>query len=192
MLGTHRTVAEITSRSELFLFPKKGHSLFLSSICVLASFQTSNNLPDSANAMSKSSAPTKDYVLGQSDSEQDRLAAQHELIWRETGSSSAFMAPVKNPKKLTAICDLGCGTGAWLNRAAGEAENAVLFGFDLSAAKFAPAWADPSVNGGRIVLGTKDALQPWPPALQGRFDVINCLFFALWVGSKGRASESWA
>lgn len=127
-------------------------------------------------------AAALDYVLGQGSSERERLEAQHEIAWQTVGTKSAFVAPVK-PERLTGVLDLGCGTGVWLRRAAGDAPNALLYGFDLSAAKFSSAHdsGDTSICQGRLLLGTQNALAEWPKQLLGKFDVINCLFFMLWV-----------
>ncbi|CEO61059.1 hypothetical protein PMG11_05436 [Penicillium brasilianum] len=91
-------------------------------------------------------------------------------------SGDELIHPSIPKEEITAVADLGTGTGIWLEDLATKFPNPSsleLHGFDISPAQFPTAHEIIGPGKTRIPLSVHDALQPYPPEHIGRYDLVH-------------------
>ena len=113
---------------------------------------------------------TKDYVLGTSDTEMERLGFQHQVwqvetaqLWRSAGFGYGQR-----------LLDLGCGPGLYTSQFAGL--GAEVTGIDISDASLAHAEAEAKAAGQQITYLHDDYTRTTLPADTDVFTLISCDF----------------
>ncbi|KAJ5329784.1 Methyltransferase type 12 [Penicillium brevicompactum] len=110
------------------------------------------------------SVQDKIYLLGRDGEETRRLNDQHRFLVAVSGHTIHPSIPKEN---ITAIADLGTGTGVWLEDVAKTLPKSVyLHGFDISAAQI-------PIREGPIALSVHDVLYPFPEEHQSRYDLVH-------------------
>ncbi|CAG8348969.1 unnamed protein product [Penicillium salamii] len=122
---------------------------------------------DLMRSMVKIALPVNVYLLGRDEEETKRLNDQHRFLVAVSGHHIHPSIPKEN---LTAIADLGTGTGIWLEDVAQTLPGSVhLHGFDISSAQF------PSHRNHQrpISLSVHDVLHPFPVEHHSRYDLVH-------------------
>ena len=105
-----------------------------------------------------------------------RLDSQHDVIKHAILGNQLLHPSIRSLGSRSAIADLGCGTGVWLDDVAntlfagGQAtmeKSTVLVGFDMNAHAFNPNPA-PGVQ-----LVEHDCIKPFDAKYIGQFDLVN-------------------
>ncbi|KAJ5661902.1 Methyltransferase type 12 [Penicillium maclennaniae] len=113
------------------------------------------------------------YLLGRSEAETTRLNNQHRFLVAISGDIIHPSIPIDT---ITAVADVGTGTGIWLADLAKRLPNAqsvYLHGFDISDAQFPPDHTISGPQGRKIPLSVQDGLKPFPPEHLGRYDLVH-------------------
>ncbi|KAJ5773340.1 Major facilitator superfamily domain general substrate transporter [Penicillium paradoxum] len=110
------------------------------------------------------------YLLGRDEAETTRLNNQHRFLVE----LSSLIHP-SITKDLTAVADLGTGTGVWLEDVAELLPNksAYLHGFDISSDQYPPGHEIPRLGQKPIQLSVHNALHSFPPEHHGRYDLVH-------------------
>lgn len=120
--------------------------------------------------------------------EDDRLNSQHDAIKHAILDGRLVHSSIPITHITSAIADLGCGTGIWLDDVRqtlftdpdGVNENSVmLFGFDVNAHAFNP---NPAPN---IQLIEHDCTKSFDPIYVGKFDLVNMRGLAYALSAEG-------
>ncbi|KAJ5093494.1 hypothetical protein N7456_009355 [Penicillium angulare] len=114
------------------------------------------------------------YFLGRDKTETERLNKQHRFLLAV--SDGKLIHPAIPTDNITAVADIGTGTGVWLEDLAKIlpfSKSLNLHGFDISSAQFPPG--NEVIVSGKpsIPLTVHDALNPYPVEHQGRYDLVH-------------------
>lgn len=108
--------------------------------------------------------------------EDRRLNSQHDLIKHAILGGLSIHPSINKITPKSAVADLGCGTGVWLDdianelRAGGhktEAHSAMFIGFDTNAHAFN---SNPAPG---VLLVEQDCTEPFETKYIGKFDLVN-------------------
>ncbi|EKV06359.1 MFS transporter, putative [Penicillium digitatum Pd1] len=110
------------------------------------------------------------YMLDRNEAETKRLNDQHRFLVE----LSNLIHP-SIPRDLTAVADLGTGTGIWLQDVANLLPNksVYLHGFDISSTQYPQRHEIPRSGQKPIPLTVHDALHPFPAEHRGRYDLVH-------------------
>ncbi|KAF4762447.1 hypothetical protein HAV15_007720 [Penicillium sp. str.  len=115
--------------------------------------------------------PRSVYMLDRDAAETQRLNNQHRFL---VGLSNLIHPSI--PKdQLTAVADLGTGTGIWLEDVADLLPNksVYLHGFDISSTQYPPLHEIQRPGQNPIPLSVHNALAPFPAEHRGRYDLVH-------------------
>ncbi|KAJ5168854.1 uncharacterized protein N7482_004448 [Penicillium canariense] len=117
--------------------------------------------------------PDDPYFLGRDEAETERLNQQHRFLLAISGGE--LIHPSIPKETISAVADIGAGTGVWLADLATILPNTPLdlHGFDISAAQYPPDSVIVVPGKARIPLAVHDALVPYPPEHLGRYDLVH-------------------
>ncbi|KAJ5460839.1 Methyltransferase type 12 [Penicillium daleae] len=124
--------------------------------------------------MGSHASDDKIYLLGRDEAETERLNKQHRFLLAISGDE--LMHPSIPRDQISAVADLGTGTGIWLEDFAQKHPNPSsldLHGFDISPAQFPTGHEIVVPEKTRIALSVHDALQPYPAEHLGRYDLVH-------------------
>ncbi|KAF3389312.1 hypothetical protein F1880_003559, partial [Penicillium rolfsii] len=103
-----------------------------------------------------------------------RLNKQHRFLVAVSGDR--LIHPSIPKESISAVADLGTGTGVWLEDYARRHPNPSsldLHGFDISPAQFPAAYEINLTGKTRIPLSVHDSLLPYPAEHIGRYDLVH-------------------
>ncbi|CAG8980135.1 hypothetical protein HYALB_00011668 [Hymenoscyphus albidus] len=105
-----------------------------------------------------------------------RIYLQHWIIWEQIGFLLDPRIPVQGDS--LKIADLACGTGIWLvDLAKRLPQTSQLDGFDISPAHFPSKHELPP----QVILSELDSFAAVPENLVGKYDIVHCRGFSLYV-----------
>ncbi|KAJ5776549.1 uncharacterized protein N7511_001560 [Penicillium nucicola] len=112
------------------------------------------------------------YLLKRDEAETERLNNQHRFLVKVAGN---ILHPSIPTEDITAVADLGTGTGIWLEDVANSLPNksVYLHGFDISSAQYPPGNEIHRPGRSPIPLSVHDALYPFPVEHHGRYDLVH-------------------
>ncbi|CAG7935500.1 unnamed protein product [Penicillium nalgiovense] len=110
------------------------------------------------------------YLLDRDEAETKRLNNQHRFL---VDLSNLIHPSI--PRDLTAVADIGTGTGVWLEDVAKVLPNksVYLHGFDISSDQFPRGHRIQRPGQKSIPLSAHDALHPFPAEHRGRYDLVH-------------------
>ncbi|KAJ5034553.1 hypothetical protein NUH16_005992 [Penicillium rubens] len=110
------------------------------------------------------------YLLDRDEAETKRLNNQHRFL---VDLSNLIHPSI--PTDLTAVADIGTGTGVWLEDVAKVLPNKSvhLHGFDISSDQFPRGHQIQRPGQKPIPLSVHDALHPFPAEHRGRYDLVH-------------------
>ncbi|KAJ9488542.1 hypothetical protein VN97_g4769 [Penicillium thymicola] len=111
------------------------------------------------------------YMLDRNAAETQRLNNQHRFLV----DLSNLIHPSIPKDQLTAVADLGTGTGIWLEDVADLLPNKSLYlhGFDISSSQYPPHHEIQRPGQNPIPLSVHNALAPFPAEHRGRYDLVH-------------------
>ncbi|OQE04198.1 hypothetical protein PENSOL_c001G01363 [Penicillium solitum] len=111
------------------------------------------------------------YMLDRDAAETQRLNNQHRFLV----DLSNLIHPSIPKDQLTAVADLGTGTGIWLEDVADLLPNksVYLHGFDISSTQYPPLHEIQRPGQNPIPLSVHNALAPFPAEHRGRYDLVH-------------------
>ncbi|CAK4031498.1 Hypothetical predicted protein [Lecanosticta acicola] len=112
-------------------------------------------------------AEKRPYALPRDAAETTRLDLQARAYDQNIGYT-IHPEIAKSLPATAVIADVACGTGAWMLNLASQMPSTYRFhGLDMSAEQFPPTHPE------NCAFGTLNLLEPIPPEMQGRFDMVH-------------------
>ncbi|KAJ5550544.1 Methyltransferase type 12 [Penicillium sp. DV-2018c] len=121
------------------------------------------------------------YLLGRDEEESARAQLDRPNEINSLNTQHRFFVNLSNlihpsiPKDITAIADLGTGTGIWLEDVSKSLPNksVYLHGFDISSAQFPPGHEIRRPGQKPISLSIHNVLHPFPKKHHGKYDLVH-------------------